>query len=409
MPRLTVAAVLGAVFVLTSCSLLGPAEPSELAPIRAGSELGTPDPAGSEPVPREFTLVATGDILLHPPLWEQARADADPAGGADAMDFAPQLAAIAPVVSGADVSICHLETPLAPDGGPYAGYPRFAAPPDVVPALAATGYTACTLASNHTFDQGADGAERTLDALESAGIAPAGAARTEADDRPTLIEVATEGGPVVVGLVSYTFSFNGIPFPDGDEWRANLIDQSCVVGAACDAAAETILADAAAAKADGAEVVVVSLHWGDEYVHEPNAFQLELAPMLLASADVDLLLGHHAHWVQPVENIGGEWAVYGLGNFMAAHATQNEPLREGLLVRFTFTEDLGGGGFGTTSAEYLPVYQTYDTPRRVLDVAAELDSDEPAESLDRLQTALDRTTEVVGSRGAFDDGFEPLR
>ena len=408
MSQLTITAMAGTVLVLTSCSLAGPAEPAELAPIRAGSELGTPGPGDGEPVAREFTLVATGDVLLHPPLWEQARADADPADGADAMEFAPQLAAIAPIVGGADLSICHLETPLAPEGGPYEGYPRFAAPPEIVPALAETGYTACTLASNHTFDQGAGGVDRTLDALQSAGIAPAGAARSAADDQPTLIDVPTEAGPVTVGLVSYTFGFNGIAFPDGDEWRANLIDQSCVIGAACEQAADVILADAAAAKAGGAEVVVVSLHWGDEYVHDPNSYQLELAPMLLGSPDVDLLLGHHAHWVQAVENIGGEWVVYGLGNLMAGHATQNQPLREGLLVRFTFSEDQAAGGFTTTSAEYLPLYQTYDTPRRVVDVTAELDSDDPAESVDRLQIAFDRTTDVVDSRGALDDGLQLL-
>lgn len=405
MVRATVPAAAVAMVVLASCSLVQAGEPAQIGEIAGGSELPTQTP--DVPAEREFTVVATGDVLLHPPLWDQARADAADQG-ADAMDFVPQLASIGPVVSAADLSICHLETPLAPEGGPYAGYPRFAAPPQIVPALAETGYTACTLASNHTFDQGGDGVDRTLDALDSAGVATAGAARTEADDAPTLIEVTTEAGPVVVGLVSYTFGFNGIPFPDGETWRANLIDQECVVGAACDDAAETILADAAAARDGGAEVVVVSLHWGDEYVHDPNAFQLELGPALLGSPDVDLLLGHHAHWVQPVENVDGEWAAYGLGNLMAGHATQNEPLREGLLVRFTFTEDLADGEFTTSAAEYLPVYQTYDDPRRVVDLPAELEAAEPLEEHDRLQVAFDRTTEVVGSRGAMDDGLTLL-
>ncbi|HEX6196734.1 MAG TPA: CapA family protein [Jiangellaceae bacterium] len=404
MPRPIVPAAAAAMVLLASCSMIHDEEPAQLGKIALRSELETPTP--DIPPTREFTIVATGDILLHPPLWDQARDDAD--AGADAMDFTPQLASIAPIVSAADLSICHLETPLAPAGGAYAGYPRFAAPPQIVPALADTGYTACTLASNHTFDQGADGVDRTLDALRSQGIATVGAARTEADDEPTLIEVSTDAGPVAVGLVAYTFSFNGIPFPDGDTWRSNLIGEECVFGAACADAAATILADAATAREVGAEVVIVSLHWGDEYVHDPNAFQLELAAALLDSPDVDLILGHHAHWVQPMENIDGEWVVYGMGNLMAGHATQNQPLREGLLVRFTLAEALDTGEFTTSVAEYLPVYQTYDDPRRVVDVPAELDSGDPAESADRLQTAFDRTTEVVGSRGAFDDGLTLL-
>lgn len=363
-----------------------------------------------EPGPREFTVVATGDVLLHDPLWEQARRDADEAGGDREMDFAPQLGAIAPVVEAADLAICHLEVPIAPDGGPYHGYPRFSGPPQIVDALVETGYTACTVASNHIFDQGADGVDRTLDALDGAGFVHAGAARTADEaDEPALVEVPTDGGSAVVGLVSYTFSFNGIPYPAGETWRSNLIDQDCVWGGECEAAAEEILADAAVARDAGAEVVIAAMHWGPEFQAEPDASQVNLAPLLIESADVDLVLGHHAHVVQPLEHIDGQWVVYGLGNLMAAHATVGEALREGLLVRFTVTEDPDGGGFETTAAEYLPLLQTDPYPARVLDVPVTLETggDGPATEA-RLETAFDRTTEIVGMRGAFDHGLSLL-
>jgi poly-gamma-glutamate capsule biosynthesis protein CapA/YwtB (metallophosphatase superfamily) len=409
--RATVVAA-GAVLLAACAGAADPNPPSEANP--ADLQVQRPGPlvtatAEPTPQPREFTIVATGDILLHPPLWEQARADAATTGNAP-KDFAPQLSAIEPIVAGADLSICHLEVPIAPEGGPYHGYPAFSGPPQIVPALLETGYTACTTASNHTFDQGAAGVDRTLDTLDEAGITAAGSART-ADEaaEPTLVEVETAGGPVTVGLVSYTYGFNGIPYPGGEEWRSNLIDQECVRGGSCERAATEILADAEAARQAGAEVVVASMHWGDEYRHEPNATQTNLAPLLISSSEVDLVLGHHAHVVQPMESFDGQWVVYGLGNLMAAHGTPGDELREGLLVRFTLTEDLETGEFATTTAEYLPVYQTYDVPRLVVNVPdAMAGGPAGSESADRLQVAFDRTTEVVGRRGAFDDGLQLL-
>ncbi|MGH9248197.1 MAG: CapA family protein [Acidimicrobiales bacterium] len=385
-------AAAAAVLVLgAACS--GEGEPASAPTVTPGSTTtATPTPR-----PRTFTLVASGDVLLHERLWRQAEVDAKRTGAAT-MDFAPQLANVAPVVTAADLAICHLEVPLAPSRGPYSGYPTFSGPPQVVPALVATGYDACTTASNHTFDKGADGIQRTLDSLDAAGLAHAGSARTpEEAGLTTTIDVATPEGPVRVALLSYTYGFNGIPYPNGDTWRANEIDEA------------TILADATTARQRGAEVVVVAMHWGTEYDHDPNEQQLDLAPRLIASPDIDLLLGHHAHVVQPVENVDGEWVVFGMGNLMANHAEPEGPKAEGLLLRFTFREDLAAGRFAATSAEYVPLYQTYEFPIEVLDVPAALASgDTGTTTASRLETALARTTDVVTGRGGAEHGLVPL-
>ena len=185
-------------------------------------------------------------------------------------------------------------------------------PPEIVPGLATTGYDACTTASNHSFDRGGAGVDRTLAALDASGVAHAGMARNPEE----AARITTVGaGPARVALLSFTYGFNGIPYPDGQLWRANIIDEA------------RILADARRARAAGADVVVVALHWGDEYVHDPNAQQSEMAPRLIASDDIDLLLGHHAHVVQPLENVGGEWVVYGMGNLVATHSTPGAAMR----------------------------------------------------------------------------------
>jgi poly-gamma-glutamate capsule biosynthesis protein CapA/YwtB (metallophosphatase superfamily) len=385
--------VAAAALVLAACT--GGSEPAtEPAPTLTETPTPTPTPT---PEPRTFTLVGTGDVLLHERLWRQAERDAAETGNG-VLDFTPQLANIAPIVSDADLAICHLEVPLAPADGPYEGYPTFSGPPQVVSALDATGYDACSTASNHTFDQGAGGVTRTLDALDAAGIAHAGSARTPSEaEQTTMVDVETTEGTVKVGLLSYTYSFNGIPYPASETFWANEIDE------------QEILAAAATARQRGAEVVVVALHWGTEYDHDPNSQQAEVAPRLIGAPDIDLLLGHHAHVVQPIENIGGKWVVYGMGNLMANHAEPEGPKSEGLLTRFTFTEDLSTGRFAITAAEYLPLYQTYEPPVEVLVVPAAIVSGQTGTTtVARLEQALTRTTEVVTSRGDT-TGLELLR
>jgi poly-gamma-glutamate capsule biosynthesis protein CapA/YwtB (metallophosphatase superfamily) len=341
--------------------------------------------------PRTFTLVATGDVLLHTALWHQASLDAA-ASGRSGYDFSPMFANIQPVVSGADVAICHMETPVAPPGGPYSSYPSFSVPPEITQALAATGYDACTTASNHTYDRGAEGVNRTLDALDAAGIGHAGSARTPQEAATTTL-LDVDG--VDVALISYTYGFNGIPAPGGETWRSNLIDEA------------RILADASIARQRGADLVVVALHWGDEYRHDPNDQQNAVAPRLIRSPDIDLLLGHHAHVVQPVEAIDGEWVVYGMGNLISNQGSRGPDKLEGLLVRFTFTETTNG--WRTTTAEFAPLLTDDGGPIRILDVRRALADPATDPSLGtRLQDAHDRTTAIVDQRGATQAGLRPI-
>ena len=161
-----------------------------------------------------------------------------------------------------------------------------------------------------------------------------------------------------IASLSFTFGFNGLPYPNGQTWRAGKLD------------AATIIRKAKEARDQGAEIVVVSCHWGTEYSSKLNDQQRELAPQLLADSNIDLVIGHHAHVVQPMEQINGKWVAYGLGNLVAAHREPNSIKAEGLLVRFTFTRD--GDRWKTEQAEYAPLLMTDALPVRVLDVRREL-------------------------------------
>ncbi|WP_116452843.1 CapA family protein [Blastococcus litoris] len=339
--------------------------------------VAAPAPSSSEPppAPQSFTLLATGDVLVHQDRALTAGAE-QPDGG---YDFSGVLAPVAPMIGDADLAICHLETPVAPAGGPYRGYPSFAVQPEIVDALAGAGYDLCSTASNHSLDDGVDGLVRTLDVLDAAGIRHTGTYRTQAEAlEPTLVDV----GGVTVGHVAGTFGLNGVPLPAGREWSVDVADVPDVSG---------MLAAAARARAAGAEVVVASLHCCVEYRNDPTETQVAAVQALLASPDVDLVLGHHAHVVQPVERIAGEWVAYGLGNHVAEHATRGYPTEDSLAARFTFTRG-ADGRFAVTTAEAVPL---------TIDLGEDAVSVRPADP-----ETFDRVAEVLGRRGGVGAGLQ---
>ncbi|GIJ58561.1 CapA family protein [Virgisporangium aurantiacum] len=365
----------------------GSATPVDARPAPATSA-ATP-PATAPARPRTLTVLGSGDVLLHSGLWRQAQRDAA-AAGRQGYDFGPLFAAVRPVVAGVDLAICHLETPLGNPGGPFSGYPVFEVPPQVVPALKETGYDACSTASNHSLDRGEAGVRRTLDALDAAGVAHSGTHRSAGEKAaPTIVSA----NGVRVGLLSYTFSFNGIVRPADKPWLANSLD------------ADAIVAEAARARAAGAEIVITSLHWGTEYQSGANDSQLAVARHLLTSPDIDLVLGHHAHVVQPFERIGDKWVAYGLGNHVS---TQRNPetTRDGVLARMTFTE-VGPKRWRVTAAEAIPTWMSHDTDpaRLVLVPAALADPATPPALRDACARSLRRTTTAVTARGAGAQGL----
>ncbi len=352
------------------------------------SASGTYSSSPSPTQPTTITIVGSGDVLLHPPLWDQAKSDAQ-GDGLTGYDFEPILAGVKDVVSSADLAICHLETPIAPVGGPYSGFPRFSVPPQITTALAATGYDTCSTASNHTIDQGEAGVDRTIAALDAAGIRHAGSYPSAAA-HATVNMLAVKG--VKIAHLAYAFGFNGLQRPAGKSWLANLID------------VPAILSEARRARAEGAQIVVVSLHFGTEYQHAPNDQQLTVARRLLASPDVDLLLGHHAHAVQPFEKIGDKWVAYGHGNEISHHAEPNNDNREGILSRFTFSR-VSPGHWQVTKAEAIPIWMALSPDRLVQIPTALADPATSAEQRSVMLAALTRISSYLDARGADKAGL----
>src|SRR5512146_2790800 len=224
----------------------------------------------------QLVVEASGDLLIHSPIFERALV----LGGGHRYDFAPLFTAIKPYIRGADLALCHAETPMTPAAP--SGYPVFNTPPALATAIRQTGWDACSTASNHTLDQGQRGVDDTIRALNRARVLHTGSFSSAAAQHKPLI-MTVKG--IRIALLAYTGLTNGIPLPH--PWSVNLIS------------AARILAAAHRARTDGAQAVIVNLHWGNEYAAQPSSSQLALARKLTRSPDITAIVGQHAHVVQP--------------------------------------------------------------------------------------------------------------
>ncbi len=280
-----------------------------------------------------LTVAASGDFLIHQPVWTRALAY----GHGRRYRFGPMFRAIRPLIARADLALCHMETPFW-RGAPQ-GYPSFRTPVALAQAIKLTGWDACSTASNHTLDAGARGVRTTLDVLDRAGVRHAGSHRTQAGARRPTILVAKG---VKVAFLAYTALTNGQPIPH--PWTLDM------------ARPRKILRDARRARQAGADAVIINLHWGAEYQAAPTREQRTLARTLTRSTAVTAVIGQHVHVVQPIRWIHGKPVVFGEGNLIsnqtpACCATASQ---DGLIALLDLR--VTTSGVRAERVRYLPTY-----------------------------------------------------
>ncbi len=280
------------------------------------------DSIGSAP---KAELLFVGDAMQHQAQLDRALA----LGGGKHYDYSDCFTLIAPTVTEADYAVCNLEVPLG--GGPdYTGYPCFSAPDSYAEALRDAGFDLMLTANNHCLDRRDKAARRTLTALDNLGIDHIGTFH-DALQRDSLVPFIKDIKGFRVGFLNYTYGTNGIPPREGVE--VALIDR------------DKIDKEIKRTREAGAEILVVAMHWGIEYVLLENGVQRELAEFLV-DRGVDLIIGGHPHVIQPMKVVRNEkenkdvLIVYSLGNFISNMKTADT--RGGALVRATITRDHDG-------------------------------------------------------------------
>jgi len=326
--------------------------------------------------PDELSLVFAGDLLPHGAVNDRAAANGSRIG--KSYDYLPMFEPMRPVIEGADLAICHMEVPTVPEGEQVTTYPSFGAPPELAIAAGQAGYDGCSTASNHSLDRGRAGLDRLLDTFDQAGMQHTGTARTEDEGDGRAVVYDVDG--VTIAHLSYAYDFNGYKIPADAPWSVNQIDPAKIIRRADEA------------KAAGADLVIVSLHWGTEYVHDPTDQQRAWAEEILATDSIDAIIGHHAHVVQPIGRVAGRFVVWGLGNQVSNQ--EQLPRRDGLTVRLRAARD-DAGDWSVTGVEAIPTYVDL-TDFRILPVVDTLRAGTESPAMDEaLRASYERTAAIL--------------
>ena len=272
----------------------------------------------------EATLLFVGDAMQH-----QAQLDRALELGDGEYDYSDCFTLIAPAIRDADYAVCNLEVPLG-GGNDYTGYPCFSAPDSYAEALRDAGFDMMLTANNHCLDRKGRAAKRTLDALDSLHLDHIGTFRSR-EERDSLVPFIKDLNGFKIAFLNYTYGTNGIPVDEGVEIA--LIDK------------EKIRNEINAARDKGAEIIIVAMHWGIEYVLLENNVQNDLAQFLIDNG-VDMIIGGHPHVVQPMQVMHNDkenkdvLVVYSLGNFISNMKTADT--RGGAMVWATVGRDKDG-------------------------------------------------------------------
>ena len=331
-------------------------------PTEAPTETTVPEP---EKVIATATISAQGDLLMHKPIFDY-RSVVPTADGS--YDFSSVFKYMKDVTQGYDYAIANLETTFGGDDFPYQGNPSFNCPDPFLDSVVDAGYDMLLTANNHSNDTLQAGILRTLEKVRGAGLGTLGTRMNEEEKRYSIVDV----NGIKIGMLCYTYSSGlsdkGIPRLNGNSpmeneqlinWFYNRKPEKMYDEV------KQILADM---EADGAEINMMFIHWGNEYELTENSFQNNQA-QALCDLGVDVIVGGHPHVVQPVEVMTSTTdpehstiVIYSLGNAVSnqrrgnlgdlCHTAHTE---DGILFEITF-EKYSDGKVYIQSADILPTW-----------------------------------------------------
>lgn len=290
-------------FALALSSILSACSPEPITAVSNSSNFSTRIAPDTIDIPemtriRVATLSAVGDVLIHRTVYEDAQT---PSG----YDFSPMLQPVKTYLEQSDITVANSESLIGGSQIGLSSYPAFNSPFEVGDALQNAGIDVVTLANNHTLDRGEKALYNALAHWQSLGVKTAGSYLSQEEmDRGTII---SKNG-IEFSFLAYTYGTNGQKTPQGKEFLVQRINK------------EAIKTDLKKARTKS-DIVVLSLHFGNEYENMPNAEQIELVHFA-ANHGADIILGHHPHVLQPaqwIEAADGRkvFAVYSLGNFLS--------------------------------------------------------------------------------------------
>ncbi len=314
----------------------------EVSSAPASSAPVSSEPSSAVQKPVSITILGAGDNLIHDIIYEEANARA----GGKGYDFKPVYARIAPQIKAADIAVINQETILADKIAPPSGYPLFNSPTALGDEMVNIGFDVINHANNHILDLGEKGIKATLDYWAQKPVAVVGAYRNDADLENIRIVEAKGIKTAHIGITEMT---NGLYLPKNSNYRLIY-------------ASNTPLIERLIKKAKSmADVVVISVHWGNEDTFTLTDKQTQLAQNMV-NWGADIIFGNHPHVLQKLTVLtrpdGTRCPViFALGNLVSAQE-RGENMISGLLT-VTMTKNFETGKTSFTSMKLTPVITQY--------------------------------------------------
>lgn len=282
-----------------------------------------------------ITLTAAGDCLMHGP---QIKSGLQSDGS---YYFDHFFIDVKDLINEGDYSSTDFEAALAGPETGFTGYPMFNSPDAIATTFKEAGFDLVVTANNHSLDRGYKGAIRTLDVLQGTGLDTVGTYSNEAEAQSFLIK---DINGVKVGYLAYSYGTNGLPVPSEHPEFFNFLDR------------DNIVADIYALRPQ-VDILILVLHWGQEYQPKPTQEQVLLAHEFL-NAGADIILGNHPHVVQTMEivKVGNKdkFVVYSMGNFISAQNGRER--NSGIVLKMKFSKDFTSGETLLDEVSYTPTY-----------------------------------------------------
>lgn len=294
-------------------------------------------PVMSRTLTERITVGAIGDILIHDTVYQDAY-------NGTQYNFNPIFEHVKTILESPDVLTANQESMLGGVDIGVSSYPTFNSPHEVADALVHSGVDIVSIANNHTLDKGERGILSAVDYLNSIGLPHVGSFLNQ-EDRKKLRIIHKNG--IKLAFLSYTYGTNGIPIPDGKDFLVNLINRD-------------LMNDEIARAKKEADVVIMSIHWGNEYQRIPTNEQKDLANFL-ANEGVDIIFGSHPHVLQPMEWIntedgGKSLVIYSLGNFISGQVRDYKDIGGMATVEITKHITNTGKTIELTNPAFYPTY-----------------------------------------------------
>jgi len=308
------------------------------------TEEALPEAVVSDSIPEERSLsfIACGDnIIYYGNVLDARQTDGS-------YSFLPCYSDVAPYIQEADIAFINQETLMCGKGFEFSYYPRFNGPQELGCDLISLGFDVINITNNHMLDKDENGLRATSEFWESQNVLLLGAYKNDGTDIKNISVIERNG--IKIAFLNYTEHTNLISLKKDSEYLVPYMN-------------EELIREQVKYANELADLIIVSVHWGDEGSLSPNETQKTYAK-IFADLGVKIVIGHHPHAIQPIEWVYSDdgsnkmLCIYSLGNFVAEMKRDINML--GGMIKFDI-HTLDGSFSEISNIEFIPTVFDFTT------------------------------------------------